>query len=177
MNVCWGIKSLKDKGPSINDVTPKIGFFDPPPSLCHPMSPLAPLPLRGDVTLSPKPLPFKVYTYTKKQNFLRIQSWFSRSSKKVIYLWTKTLISWVFFSPFFTKLYLFESNKIQNHGRLKCNFSILQCILRWRHLIQKWGPSLCHPKSPFGVTPSLPYRGDVIYGWSLSTYICIVFFL
>ena len=62
------------KGPSINDVTPKIGFFDPPPSLCHPMSPLAPLPLRGDVTLSPKPLPFKVYTYTKKQNFLRIQS-------------------------------------------------------------------------------------------------------
>ena len=134
------------------------------------MSPLAPLPLRGDVTLSPKPLPFKVYTYTKKQNFLRIQSWFSRSSKKVIYLWTKTLISWVFFSPFFTKLYLFESNKIQNYGRLKCNFSILQCILRWRHLIQKWGPSLRHPKSPFGVTPSLPYLGDVIYGWFLTVF-------
>ena len=29
------------KGPSINDVTPKFGFFDPPPSPCHPMSPLA----------------------------------------------------------------------------------------------------------------------------------------
>ena len=29
------------KGPSINDVTPKIRLFDPRPSPCHPMSPLA----------------------------------------------------------------------------------------------------------------------------------------
>ena len=48
------------KGPSINDVTPKIGFFYPPPSLYHPMSPLAPLPLEGNVTPGSKHLPFKV---------------------------------------------------------------------------------------------------------------------
>ena len=34
-------KQQTHKGPSINDVTPKFGFFDPPPSPCHPMSPLA----------------------------------------------------------------------------------------------------------------------------------------
>ena len=38
---------------------------------------------------------------------------------------------------------------------------------RWCHLFPKWGPSLRHPKSPFGVTHSFPCGGDVIYGWPL----------
>ena len=36
-------------GSSINDVTPKFQFFDPPPSPCHPTSPLTQQPLRGDI--------------------------------------------------------------------------------------------------------------------------------
>ena len=37
-------------GSSINDVTPKFRFFDPPPSPCHPMSPLPHQPPWGDIT-------------------------------------------------------------------------------------------------------------------------------
>ena len=56
-----------NKGPSINDVTPKIGLCYPPPSLCHPMSPLTLLPLkRGDVTPIPEPLPFKLKSINRK---------------------------------------------------------------------------------------------------------------
>ena len=60
-----------------------------------------------------------------------------------------------------------------------CNFGSLKAqrhIHFWKPLINstfwgdpfpKWGPSLWHPKSPFGVSPSLPFRGNIIYWWSL----------
>ena len=54
------IFSTSAKGSSINEVTPIIGHFYPPPSLYHPKSPLAPLPLKDDVTPGSKHLPFKV---------------------------------------------------------------------------------------------------------------------
>ena len=54
---------IKYKGPSINDVTPNFKFLDHPPSPCHPMSPMALLPLEvtsPQTQLNPPPFFSKI---------------------------------------------------------------------------------------------------------------------
>ena len=112
------------------------------------MSPLAPLPLEGDVTPGSKPLPFKITidlidvpqfsqksvlilkeakisTYLFENYFCESKSWFQRS-----------------FSASFSKTF-------QNYGKLKINLSILQ------HVHTFWGDiTSCKIRVPPFVTPS-----------------------